>query len=147
MSLKATIQQDMKTAMRAGDKFRLGTLRLMWAEIKQREIDDRCEADDDLVLHVLNRMVKQRRDSIAQYRQGGREDLAESEENELAVLQHYLPQPLSAQELDALIERTIDAVGANSAGDMGKVMGHLKQQGDARVDMAEASRRVKQRLN
>lgn len=147
MSLKATIQQDIKNALRAGDKFRLGTLRLMLADIKQREIDDRCEADDDLVLHVLNRMVKQRRDSIAQYRQGGREDLAEREENELAVLQHYLPQPLSAQELDALIQRTIDAVGASAASDMGKVMGHLKQQSDARVDMGEASRRVKQRLS
>jgi len=146
-TLKAQITADMKDAMRAKDKDRLGTIRLILAAIKQREVDERIELDDTQVLAVLDKMVKQRRDSISQYRDAGREELAAKEEAELSVIQQYLPAALSEAEVDALIDEAISASGAESIKDMGKVMGMLKPKVQGRADMGEVSTRIKARLS
>jgi uncharacterized protein YqeY len=146
-TLKAQIMADMKEAMRAKDKERLGTIRLVQAAIKQREVDERIELDDSQVLAVLDKMVKQRRDSISQYRDAGREELAAKEEAELSVIQQYLPAALSEAEIDALIDEAISATGAESMKEMGKVMGMLKPKVQGRADMGELSARIKARLS
>jgi uncharacterized protein len=146
MSLKERIQEDMKSAMRSGDKERLGTVRLILAGIKQREVDDRILLDDVQVLAVLEKMVKQRRESIAQFEAGGRADLVAKETAELAVISAYLPSPLSETELDALIQAAIAESGAASIKDMGKVMGIIKSKAQGRADMAAVGARIKARL-
>jgi uncharacterized protein len=144
--LKSRIQDDMKTAMKAGDKTRLGVIRLMLAAIKQREIDERIELDDAQTLAVLDKMVKQRRDSITQYENAKREDLAEVERFEVEVIQGYLPAALSEAEIAALVEDAITVSGAAAMSDMGKVMNVLRPQIQGRADMGAVSALVKQRL-
>lgn len=146
MSLKGQIQNDMKEAMKAGDRDRLKVIRLIMAGVKQIEIDRRIELDDAGVLGVLEKMVKQRRDSINQFRQGGRQDLADQEAAEISVLQAYLPEPLSAAELEALIDQAIAETGAANVRDMGKVMGRLKPKIHGRADMGVVGASVKARL-
>jgi len=146
-SLKEQITSDMKDAMRAKEKERLGTIRLILAAIKQREVDERIELDDEQVLAVLDKMVKQRRDSITQYRDAGREELAAVEEAELEIIQHYLPEALSEAEIDNLIDEAISSSGAESMKDMGKVMGLLKPKVQGRADMGAVSARIKARLS
>lgn len=144
--LKATIQSDMKSAMKAGEKRRLGVIRLLLAAIKQREVDERIELDDTQVLVVLDKMVKQRRDSISQFEQAGRTDLAEQEAYEIEVLKVYLPEALSEEEVIAMINEAISASGAESMRDMGKVMGQLKPKMQGRADMGAVSALIKQQL-
>ncbi|MFW6191798.1 MAG: GatB/YqeY domain-containing protein [Thiohalospira sp.] len=144
--LKERIQADVKDAMRARDKDRLATLRMITAGLQQKEVDDRVELDDAGVLALLDKMAKQRRESIEQYEQGGRAELAERERAELAVIESYLPQPLSEEELDALVAEAIAATGAAAMADMGRVMGELKPRVQGRADMGEVSARVKARL-
>jgi uncharacterized protein len=146
MSLKDRITDDMKAAMRSGDKERLSTVRLILAAIKQREVDERITLDDTQVLAVLEKMVKQRRESIAQFESGGRGDLVAKESAELAVLQSYLPAQLSEAELAALIDEAIRSTGASSIKDMGKVMGAVKAKAQGRADMGALSARIKDRL-
>ncbi len=146
MSLKDQITQDMKSAMKAGDKDRLKVVRLMLAAIKQVEVDKRVDLDDAGVLGVLDKMVKQRRDSVEQFEKGGREDLAAIERDEIAVLDDYLPEQLSADELAALVDEVIAATGAASMKDMGKVMGQIKARAAGRADMGAVSAAVKTRL-
>ena len=146
-SLKDQITADMKDAMRAKEKDTLGTIRLIQAAIKQREVDERIELDDSQVLAVLDKMVKQRRDSITQYRDAGREELAAKEEAEISIIQKYLPAALSEAEIDALIEEAIGSSGARSMQDMGKVMGQLKPKLQGRADMGAVSARIKARLS
>jgi uncharacterized protein YqeY len=147
MSLKDQIKEDMKSAMKAGDKDRLKAVRLMMAAIKQVEVDKRVELDDAGVLSVLEKMVKQRRDSVEQFDKGGREDLAALERAEIEVLQQYLPEQLSADEITALVDDVIAATGAASIRDMGKVMGRIKAKAAGRADMGAVSAAVKERLN
>ncbi len=147
MSLKDQITQDMKSAMKAGDKDRLKVVRLMLAAIKQVEVDKRVELDDAAVLSVLDKMVKQRRDSVEQFEKGGREDLAAIERDEIAVLKDYLPEQLSADDLAALVDEVIAATGAASMKDMGKVMGQIKAKAAGRADMGAVSAAVKERLS
>ena len=144
--LKLEIQDDMKTAMKAGDKRRLGAVRLILAALKQKEVDERKELTDADVLGILEKMLKQRRDSIAQYEQAGRTDLAEQEAFEVGVIQGYMPAPLSDAEIAAIIEAAIAASGAKAVADMGKVMALVKPRIQGRADMGAASARVKQRL-
>jgi len=146
MSLKDTITSDMKTALKAGDKDRLKVVRLILADIKRVEIDSRKELDDAGVLSVIDKAVKQRRDSIEQFTKGNRSDLAAIEEAELDVIQTYLPEQLSEAELDALINEAISATGAESIRDMGKVMGTVKSQAAGRADMGAVGAKVKARL-
>lgn len=146
MSLKGQIQDDMKEALKAGDRDRLKVIRMLMAGIKQIEIDKRSELDDAAVLGVVEKMVKQRRDSVTQFRQGGRDDLAASEQAEIAVLQAYLPEPLSAAELEALVDAAIAETGAESMRDMGKVMGRLRDKVQGRADMGAVGATVKARL-
>ena len=146
MSLKERITEDMKSAMRAGEKERLGTIRLALAAIKQREVDERITLDDPQVLAVLEKMIKQRREAITQFEAGGRADLVAKETAEIAVLQGYLPTPLSAAELEALIAEAIAATGAASIKDMGKVMAAVKPKAQGRADMGALSAQIKQRL-
>ncbi|MBI5041079.1 MAG: GatB/YqeY domain-containing protein [Gammaproteobacteria bacterium] len=146
MSLKARIQEDMKTAMRGGDKRRLGIVRLILAAIKQREVDERIELDDVQVTVVLDKMLKQRRESLSQYEQAGRADLAEQEQYEMEVVQAYLPQPLSPAEVDNLIGQAITETGASGIKDMGKVMALLKPQLQGRADMSAVSAQIKAKL-
>jgi uncharacterized protein len=146
MSLKARIQEDMKSAMRSGDKRRLGVIRLILAAIKQREVDERIELDETEILAVLDKMLKQRRESVTQYEQAGRTDLAEQEHFEIGVVQGYLPQPLGAAEIDSLIAAAIAESGAAGVKDMGKVMAILKPQLQGRADMGAVSARIKTRL-
>ncbi len=147
-TLKARITDDMKAAMRAKDKERLGTIRLITSAIKQKEVDDRIdELDDAAVLAILDKMIKQRRDSVTQYRDAGREELAAVEEAEILVIQEYMPAPLSEAEIDALIEEAIATSGAASMQDMGKVMGSLKPKLQGRADMGAVSGRIKARLS
>jgi len=146
MALKERITEDMKAAMRAGEKERLATIRLALAAIKQREIDERISLDDTQVLSVLDKMIKQRRESVAQFASGGRADLVARENAEIVVLQGYLPVQLSEAELDALIAAAIAATGAASVKDMGKVMAVVKPQAQGRADMGAVSARVKQKL-
>ncbi|PKM44903.1 MAG: glutamyl-tRNA amidotransferase [Gammaproteobacteria bacterium HGW-Gammaproteobacteria-1] len=146
-TLKQRLDTDMKESMRAKDKERLGTVRLILAAIKQREVDERIMLDDVQVLAVLEKMVKQRRDSITQFEAAGRTDLAAKEKYELDLIQSYMPAQLSEAEIDAIIEQTIAATGASSAKDMGKVMGPLKAQLQGRADMGAVSARLKARLS
>ncbi|MGD2083629.1 MAG: GatB/YqeY domain-containing protein [Chromatiales bacterium] len=145
--LKPRIQEDVKAAMRSGDKRRLGILRLITAGIKQREVDDRSELDDAGVLALLDKMVKQRRESIAQYEKGGRDDLVRQEAYEIEVLQHYLPEALSEAEIAAAVDEVIADTGAASVRDMGKVMGQLKPRLQGRADMGAVSALVKHKLS
>ena len=146
MSLKDQITDDMKTALKAGDKDRLKVLRLILAAIKQVEVDTRKELDDAAVLGVLEKMLKQRRDSIEQFTKGGREDLAAIEQAEMAVIDSYLPAKMDDAELDALVDEVIAATGAESIRDMGKVMGAIKSKAAGRADMGAVGARVKARL-
>lgn len=146
MSLKAQITEDMKTAMRAHEKAQLGVIRLILAAIKQQEVDTRIEMDDTAVLVVLDKMTKQRRESIRQYSDAGRTDLVAQEEYELGIIQTYLPQPLSAAELDDLIQQAMAETGAVSVRDMGKVMTWLKPKAQGRTDMGQVSGLIKARL-
>ncbi|HET9033047.1 MAG TPA: GatB/YqeY domain-containing protein [Dokdonella sp.] len=146
MSLKARITEDMKTAMRAGEKDRLLVIRLILAAIKQREVDERIELDDAQLLAILEKMVKQRRDSIEQYSAANREDLAAVERAEVEVIQSYLPAPLSSEELDAIVARAIADSGATSAREMGKIIGLVKPQVVGRADMGQISELIKARL-
>ena len=146
MSLKDRIQDDMKTAMRAKDKARLGAIRLILAAVKQREVDERIDLRDGQVIGVLDKMIKQRRESLAQYQSAGREDLAAQEAFEIELIQSYLPAPLGEAEIDALIAGAIAATGAQSVRDMGKVMALIKDQAQGRADMAALSARVKARF-
>jgi len=146
MALKDRITEDMKSAMRAGEKERLATIRLALAAIKQREVDERISLEDGQVLAVLEKMIKQRREAIAQFQSGGRADLVAKENAEIAVLQGYLPAQLSEAEIDALIAKAIAATGAASIKDMGKVMAVVKPQAQGRVDMGALSARIKQKL-
>ena len=143
MTLKARITEDMKDAMRAKDSARLSTIRMLLAAIKQREVDERIEPTDADVLAIIDKMIKQRRDSIAQFRAGKREDLALAEEAEVAVLQAYMPAPLSETEIDALIAEAIAATGASGMAGMGKVMAMLKPKLAGRADMGAVSGRIK----
>ena len=146
MSLKGTITEDMKSAMKAGDKDRLKVVRLMLAAIKQIEVDTRSELDDAAVLGVLDKMVKQRRDSVEQFAKGGRDDLVAIEEAEIGVLETYLPAKMDDAELEALIDEAIAATGAESIRDMGKVMGVIKGKAAGRADMGTVGAKVKTRL-
>jgi len=147
MSLKAQITEDMKATMKSGDKDRLKVIRLIMAAMKQVEVDNRIELDDAGVLGVLDKMVKQRRDSVEQFVKGGREDLAAIERYEIEVLETYLPEQLSDAELAALVDEVIKATGATGMSDMGKVMGQIKARAAGRADMGAVSARVKDRLN
>jgi uncharacterized protein YqeY len=147
MSLKERIQEDMKGAMRSGDKDRLGTIRLIMAAVKQREVDERITLDDTQLLSVLEKMGKQRRESITQFQAGGRADLVAKENAELTIINAYMPAPLAADELDALINQAISETGAASIKDMGKVMGIIKSKAQGRADMAAVGARIKARLS
>ena len=147
MTLKDKITDDMKTAMRAKDSERLNTIRLLLAAIKQREVDERIELTDADVLAVIDKMMKQRRDSFSQFEAAGRKDLADIEQFEMSILLGYMPQQLSAAEIDAAIEQAINASGAASAQDMGKVMAILKPKFSGRADIGKASAQVKARLS
>jgi uncharacterized protein YqeY len=147
MSLKERIQEDMKAAMRAGEKDRLGTIRLILAAVKQREVDERITLDDAQVLSVLDKMGKQRRESIAQFQAGGRADLVAKENAELTIITAYMPAPLSEAELDSLINEAIAQSGAATIKDMGKVMGIIKAKAQGRADMAAVGTRIKARLS
>lgn len=144
--LKATITEQMKDAMRAKDKPRLGTIRLILAELKRIEVDERIDLDDARVLTVLDKMVKQRRDSITQYEAAERPELAEKEQQELEVIKTFLPQPLSDAEITQIIDDAIAESGASSMQDMGKVMAIVKPQVQGRADMGKISGLVKQKL-
>ena len=145
-SLKRQITDEMKVAMRAKDKVRLGTIRLMLAELKRIEVDERIELDDDRVLAVLDKMVKQRKDSIAQYQAAERPELAEKEQQETEVIKTFLPQPLSDVEIDAIIDAAIAATDASGMQAMGQVMAIIKSQLQGRADMGAVSGRVKAKL-
>ena len=147
MSLKTQLTDDMKTAMKAGDKERLGVIRLVNAAIKQKEVDERIELDDAQVLAVLDKMVKQRRDSVSQYDAAGREDLAGIERAEIAVIEHYLPAKLSEAEIVDIVDGAIRDSGATGPGDMGKLMGVLKPMLAGKADMGEVSAIAKRRLS
>jgi uncharacterized protein YqeY len=146
MTLKQQLTDDMKAAMRGGDKHRLGVIRLILAAVKQREVDERIELDDAQTLAVLEKMLKQRRDSVSQYEAAGRQDLADVERAEMAVIEAYLPAKLDEAELDALIGEAIAATGASSPRDMGKVVAAVKEKAAGRADMAVVSGKIKARL-
>jgi uncharacterized protein YqeY len=145
-SLKDRITEDMKTAMKAKDSERLGTIRMITSAIKQREVDERIQLDDTQVLGIVEKMIKMRKESIAQFQSGGREDLAAKEQKEIDLLQTYMPQQLGAAEVDALIDEAIAQSGATSIKEMGKAMALLKQKAQGRTDMASASARLKAKL-
>ena len=140
------IKSEMKSAMKAGDKKRLGVIRLILAAIKQREVDERIELDDEQVIIVLDKMLKQRRESIRQYRDAGRDDLADVEEAEIVVIQEFLPESLTDAEIDSIIEAVVSDTGASSIRDMGKVMAVLKPKMQGRADMSLVSAKIKQKL-
>ncbi|MDT0497061.1 GatB/YqeY domain-containing protein [Algiphilus sp. W345] len=144
--LKSRITEDMKTAMRGGDKARLGVIRMLQAAIKQREVDERIELDDAAIVAIVEKMIKQRRDSIQQFNDGGRPELAEQEAFEIEQIKDYMPQPLSEEALSAMVEQAIAETGAESAKDMGKVMGWIKPRVAGRADMGALSGRIKARL-
>ena len=144
--LKQRLVDDMKAAMKAGEKRRLGVIRLINAAIKQREVDERIKLDDTQVLAVFDKMLKQRRDSIAQYEGAGREDLAEQERYEVGICQEYLPEAMTAEEIAVLVEEAVTSTGATSMKDMGKVMGIVKPKVQGRADVGAVSAMVKQRL-
>ena len=145
-SLKGRITDDMKAAMRSGEKERLGVIRMVTAAIKQREVDERISLDDAQVLSVLEKMIKQRKESVAQFQAGNRADLVAKESAEIALLQGYLPSQLSDSELDALIADAIASTGAVSIKDMGKVMGIIKGKAQGRADMAAVGAKIKAKL-
>jgi len=147
MTLKAQLTEDMKTAMKAGEKDRLGVIRLINAAIKQKEVDERIEMTDELVLAVLEKMLKQRKDSISQYESAGRTDLADIEKFESGIIQAYLPQPLSQAEVEALVAKAIADTGAEGPQAMGKVIAALKPQLAGRADMGAVSGMVKAALS
>lgn len=147
MALKERIQEDMKSAMRSGEKEKLATIRLILSAVKQREVDERITLDDPQVLAVLEKMVKQRKESIVQFEAGARADLVAKEAAELAVLQAYLPEQLTEAELDALISEAVAATGATAIKDMGKVMAQVKTAAAGRADMGVVSARIKARLS
>jgi len=146
MSLKERITDDMKAAMRAGEKERLGVIRMVTAAIKQREVDERISLDDGQVLAVLEKMIKQRKESLVQFEAGNRPDLVAKESAEVALLQTYLPAAMSAAEIDALIGESIAASGASSIKDMGKVMNLVKAKAQGRADMAAVGAKIKAKL-
>jgi len=146
MSLKERILQDVKDAMRARDKSRLATIRLITAAIKQREVDERIELDDAQVIAVLDKMVKQRRESISQFEKAGRDDLIAQEAGELEIIQSYLPEQLTEAEITTMIDAAMETTGAASIRDMGKVMGQLKPKLQGRADMGAVSAMIKARL-
>jgi uncharacterized protein YqeY len=146
MSLKDRITEDMKTAMRAKESERLGTIRMLTAAIKQREVDERIQLDDVQVLSVIEKMIKMRKESIEQFKSGGRDDLVAREAKEIELLQAYLPAQLSEAEVDALIREAIAESGATSIKEMGKAMALLKQKAQGRADMAAASAKLKAKL-
>ncbi len=145
--LKQRIQEEMKTSLKAGDKPRLGVIRLILAAIKQREVDERIELNDEQCLEVLSRMVKQRRESISQYEKAGRTDLADQEQAEIGIIQDFLPAQLSDDEIAALVAEAVAESGATSVKDMGKVMGLLKPKLQGRADMGAVSGLIKARLS
>lgn len=147
MSLKTQLTDDMKTAMKAGEKHRLGVIRLMNAAIKQREVDERIELDDAAVLAVLEKMVKQRKDSVTQFEAANREDLAVIERDEIVVIEHYLPAKMAEAEIVIAIQAAIAETGASSAADMGKLMGVLKPALAGKADMGLVSKLIKQQLS
>jgi uncharacterized protein YqeY len=146
MSLKDKITQDMKDAMKSGDKDRLGVIRLILAALKQKEVDERIVLDDAQVLAILDKMLKQRRESVLQFTQGKRQDLVDKEEAEIKVIQAYMPAQLSEAELDKLVAEAVAESGATSIKEMGKVMGILKPKVAGKADMAAVSARIKARL-
>lgn len=146
MSLKTRISDDMKAAMRAKDSARLGTIRLLQAAIKQREVDERIELDDNQIIEVIEKMLKQRRDSISQYEAANRQDLADVEKQEVVVLQEYLPQPLTDAELDAILDKVVTDTGAAGIKDMSKVMVAVKPLVIGRADMGKISGLIKAKL-
>ena len=146
MSLKERITEDMKTAMRAKDSERLGTIRLLQSAMKQKEVDERIELDDAAIVAIVDKMIKQRKDSIAAFEQAARQDLVDKEKAELAVLSAYLPERLSAQELTAAVQAIVTELGASGPGDMGKVMGAVKTRLAGKADMGAVSAAVKAAL-
>jgi len=146
-TLKTRLQSDMKSSMKSGDKARLGVIRLMLSAIKQVEIDERIELDDQRIIAVLDKMIKQRRESISQFDGAGRDDLSKIEQAELEIIQEYMPAALSEQEITDLVEQSIASTGAASIKDMGKVMGLLKPKLQGRADMARVSQLIKSRLS
>ncbi len=146
MSLKDTINEHMKEAMRSKDQARLETIRMLRAAIQRREVDERITLDDTQVMAVIEKMIKQGRDAIEQFKQGGRQDLADKEEAQIAVFKAYLPEPLSDAEIDRLIDAAIGETGAASAKDMGKVVGAVKAKVAGRADMGKVSGRIKEKL-
>jgi uncharacterized protein YqeY len=147
MSLKERITDDMKAAMRSGEKERLGVIRMITSAIKQREVDERITLDDSQVLAVLEKMIKQRKESVVQFQAGNRQDLVDKETAEITLLQTYMPAALSDAEIDALIGDAIAASGAASIKDMGKVMGIIKGKAQGRADMAAVGAKIKARLS
>lgn len=147
MSLKQSLTDAMKAAMRAKEKERLGAIRLVLAEFKRIEVDERIEVDDARGLAVLDKMCKQRRDSISQYEEAGRTELAEQERFEMAIIQEFMPAPLSDEELDALIDKAIADSGADSVKAMGQVVTLVKPAAQGRADMGSVSRKIKERLS
>ena len=145
-SLKQRIREDMNAALRAQDKKRLGVVRLILAAIKQVEVDERVEVDDMRITQILNKMLKQRRDSIAQYDEAKRDDLADQERLEVGIIQTYLPEPLSEADIDHMITEVMTKVGATSVKDMGRVMAELKDKLQGRADMTQISAKIKERL-
>lgn len=145
--LKSRILDDVKNAMKAQEKSRLATLRLITAAIKQREVDERIELDDNQVLAVLEKMLKQRRDSIEQYRKAGRQELADQEQSEIDIIESYMPEGLGDAEIQAMVDAAIADSGASTVRDMGKVMGLLKPQMQGRADMGKVGGLVKQKLS
>lgn len=146
MTLKEQITEDMKTAMRAKDAERLGTIRLLMAALKQKEVDERVELDDAMVVAIVDKLVKQRKDSVAAFTQGGRTDLAEKEAAEIKVLEVYLPQRMGADEVAAEVKAIVAELGAKGPGDMGKVMGVVKTRLAGKADMGQVSAAVKAAL-
>ncbi len=146
MGLKSQIQDDMKSAMRAGDKLELVTIRMLLAAIKQREIDDRADLDDAAVLKIIEKLVKQRREAATQFASAGRAELQAKELAEVDVLQAYLPEPMSPEELEQLVDHVIESCGATSPRDMGKVMAALREAAQGRADMGALSQQVKTKL-
>jgi len=147
MSLKEQITEDMKTAMRAKDSERLGTIRLLLAALKQKEVDERIELDDAMVVAIVDKLVKQRKDSVTAFTQGGRVDLADKEAAEIKVLEVYLPQRLGADEVAAEVKAIVAELGAKGPGDMGKVMGTVKARLAGKADMGQVSAAVKAALS
>jgi uncharacterized protein YqeY len=146
VSLKTRLQDDMKQALRSGDRARLSVIRMALAAIQQREVDERKELDDAELLGVVEKLVKQRQESVEQYRAGRRDDLADKEAAEIEVLKGYLPEPLSEEALAALLDEAVESTGASSMKDMGRVMAFVKSRAAGRVDMSVISARVKARF-